>query len=541
MKSNKIKSILIAATALLIIQGCKKTEPVISAENEVVTTIEKSSGLQTFAATGEHGTYQFIAKENNKSGQIPNFALNNYATAGVGDFSGTAHQKFRLTYMGNNLFKIMNLGSGKVLQSVKYEDTQVLVQNSENGSSSQLWEITPVGNKTYRAINKASGLAITSNGAGVAQLTPYTGRSAQLWGYNRLAPDAYRDDQVVNFFHRTLPSQGSVAFDQGSSIPLPDGRVLWVTEDAYDGSRLTPNGNLKCGFFQYNNSILIQPSKTDWNPDNTPNMTIANSRHNRPRQIVDNQPGTDVSWPGVGIEVNGFVYMHNAEIKFGGATKQSIIKLKVNPPGQNQWEVERTLIKGVSDQTDISWITGMNKPGDGYVYVFGCKGVFFNANNIYVARFAESDPATWTFWNGTAWAATPNSSQAARVGTSQSNVAIGYSKGKYIMMQLDLGYFCDPNPHSIYLSTSSSPTGPFTAPVKVFSIEDRYRGHLNRYYTPMVHPEFDNGKNELLLTYSVNYGAGCAGVSDNACENNEQPSIHYQVKGVRVPYSMIGM
>ncbi|RYE19526.1 MAG: hypothetical protein EOP51_19695, partial [Sphingobacteriales bacterium] len=537
----KRKLLLLAVSAALIIQSCKKAEPVTSSTEGPVNSVEKSSGLQNFSAPGEYGTYQLIAKENNKSGQISNFALNNYATGDVADYTGAAHQKFRITHIGNGVFKIMNLGSGKVLESYDYKGTQVLVQNSDKGTASQLWKLSPAGDKVYKAVNKASGLAITSNGTGITKLEAYTGKTTQLWGCNILAPDGYRDDVVVNYFHRTLASQGSVAFDQGSSIPLPDGRVLWVTEDAFDGSRITPNGNLMCGFFQYNNSILIQPTKTDWNPNNTPNMTIANSRHGRPRQIVDNQPNADVSWPGVGIEVNGYVYMHNAEIKFGGATTQSIIKLKVNPKGQDQWEVQRTLIKGVSDQSEISFISGMNKPGDGYVYVYGCKGVFFNANNIFVARFAESDPSTWTFWDGTTWAAKPTSAKAAVVGTSQSNVAIGYSKGKYVMMQLDLGYFCDPNPHGIYLSTSSSPTGPFTKPVKVFSIEDRYRGHLNRYYTPMVHPEFDNGKDELLLTYSINFGSGCEGVGDNNCVNNEQPSINYQVKGVRVPYSMIGM
>jgi hypothetical protein len=373
-------------------------------------------------------------------------------------------------------------------------------------------------------------------------LAPYVNNNTQWFGLAQKPNDSYRDDEVVKFFHRTLSTQGSIAFDQGSSIPLSDGRVLWVTEDAFDGSRVTTDGNLMCGFFQYHNSILIQPANHDWNPNNTPNMTISTSNANQPRQICNTQTGTDVSWPGVGVEVGSTVYMYNAEISFSASTtKQVVYELTENAPGNNLWAVKRTLVAGISDQTDIGWQAGFVKANDGYVYVYGTKGVFFNANNLYVGRFAVTDPHTYTYWNGTAWVATPISANTASVGSSQSNVAFAYAKGKYIMMQTDLGYFCDPSPHNIYLSTSSSPTGPFTKPVKVFSIEDRYRGHLNRYYTPMIHPEFDNGKNELLLTYSINFGSGCTGVSDNNCVNNEQPSINYQVKGVRVPYSLIGL
>ncbi|WP_164849878.1 RICIN domain-containing protein [Mucilaginibacter limnophilus] len=536
------KKLLSGAVALLLLtQACRKTEVAEKNTQLPVTTIENSSGLR-LNAVGDYGTYQVIGAENGKSARIQNFSIANGGMVELANYDNAAHSKWRITYTGNNYYKIMNLGSGKMLESHLFNGQYLLVQVSSRDIDEQLWGLTEVGNKQYIAVNKASRLAATLDANGKIKLEAYSGKASQKFGYNELQNTAYRDDDVVNFFHRRLPSQGSVAFDQGSSIPLTwganAGKVLWIAEDSFDGSRLVSatNANLQCGFFQYNNSVLIQPSLTDWNPDNTPNMTIANSAQGRPRQVFDNQPGTDWSWPGVGVEIGDKVYVYNGEGKGLGITNQSLFELKQE--AGTQWQVKRTTPAGLSNQTDIGYAVGMVKPGDGYVYSYGSKGVFFNTSNVYVARFPESDPQDWSFWNGTVWSKTRTSDNKASIATTQQNVNISYLNGKYIMMVMDLGWFCDPEKHNIYMATATSPLGPFTSLKYVFTIEDRYRGHLNRYYTPMIHPEFNNGKNELLITYSVNFNECNTG--DN-CKDNQMESIQYQVKGVRVPYSLIGL
>lgn len=536
------KTLLSGTVALLLLtQACRKTEVAEKTTQQPVSTIENSSGLR-LNAVGDYGTYQFIGAENGKSARIQNFSVANGGMVELADYKDAAHGKWRITYIGNNYYKIMNLGSGKMLESHLFNGQHLLVQVSPRDIDEQLWGLTEVGNKQYIAVNKASKLAATLDANGTIKLEAYSGKASQKFGYNELPTAAYRDDDVVNFFHRRLPSQGSVAFDQGSSIPLTwganAGKVLWVAEDSFDGSRLVSatNANLKCGFFQYNNSVLIQPSLTDWNPDNTPNMTINNSAQGRPRQVFDNQPGADWSWPGVGVEIGDKVYVYNGEGKDLGITNQSLFELTQN--AGTEWQVKRTTPAGLSNQTDIGYSVGMVKRGDGYVYSYGSKGVFFNTSNVYVARFPESDPQDWSFWNGTEWSKTRTSENKASIATTQQNVTISYLNGKYIMMVMDLGWFCDPEKHNIYMATATSPRGPFTALKYVFSIEDRYRGHLNRYYTPMIHPQFNNGKNELLITYSVNFNECNTG--DN-CRDNQMESIQYQVKGVRVPYSLIGL
>jgi hypothetical protein len=530
---NRKVWLYVAAASFILIQSCHKTEVTVKSKTP---TLDHTSGLN-LNSTGEYGTFQLINSVAGLSAEVSGLSLANGGTGDLATYSGTAHQQWRLTYMGNGYFTIMNLGSGKYAQSYNYQGQQVLIQNSADSTDDQLWNIVAVGDKAYKALSKTSGLAITGDGPNMIQLRPYTSLASQIWGYDQLPPTAYRDDAVVNFFHRTLTTEGSVAFDQGSSIPLSDGRVLWIAEDSFDGNELQPDGNLKCYIFEYRNSVMIQPASHTWNPNLTPNITIPNSTDGRPKQVFDIQPNTEWSWPGVGVEIGNKAYVYCGEGSGLGATNQSMYELNESETS-NVWTTKRDTPSGMSNQTDIGYATGFVKPGDGYVYAYGGKGVFFNANNMYVARFAESDPLTWTFWNGTAWTSTRTSANSASIAGTQSNATVSYIHGKYVLMQMDLGYLCDPSTHNIYLSTSTSPTGPFTKPVKVFTIEDMYRGHLNRYYTPMIHPEFDNGKNELLLTYCVNFAACSTG---DDCLNNEEMSIEYQVKGVRVPYSIIGL
>ncbi|RCH56321.1 hypothetical protein DJ568_00200 [Mucilaginibacter hurinus] len=549
----KIKILIYAVALVFIGSGCKKTESVKNTDDNSgapVTDIARSSGLKINVAPGAYFTYQVMSSVNGKSGRISNFSLDNGGFIELADYNGASHQKWRITFVGDGYYKIMNLGSGKVLQAYDNDGTQLVIQNSANNSDAQLWRISPVSGKLYKALSKSTGLAISANTNGPSLLEPYTGKPSQLWGYNVLQNDSYRDDAVVNFFHRTNKAQGSVAFDQGNSIALtwgPNaGKVLWIAEDSFDGVRLKDNGNLLCGFFQYNNSVLIQPASRSWDPELTDNLTISNSTQGRPRQVFNAQPGTDFTWPGVGVEVGNKVYVYGAELKSLKLVHQALYEM-VQSASNNAWQINRFLPVGM-DQANVVYSEGMVKPGDGYVYAYGNMGVFI-VKYIYVARFKESDPLTWTFWDGSKWVdkqpiTKPTTKEALHfVGKGEdvaayANTAISYHNGKYIMMQMDFGYGCDNPEHNIYISTSTSPTGPFTQKKKVFTIEDRYRGHIAKFYTPAIHPEFDNGNKELLLTYCLNF-SGCNTGDD--CRNGELDSRQYQIKGIRVPYSLIGL
>lgn len=368
--------------------------------------------------------------------------------------------------------------------------------------------------------------------------SPVTAPPHQTWILTSLPAESYLDDEVTRYFQRNNPALGSVAWDQGSSIPLTwssnNGKVLWVTQDAWDGAKLQSNNMFRCtDFFDYNNSIIIQQNKNDWAPDD-PNMTI-DSPMGRPKQICSNQPGTHWSWPSNGVEINNKVYMHCGEGVNLTLTNQSIYELTQSTG--THWTVQRLTPAGMSGQTTINYASGMVKASDGYVYVFGTEGIGFGYyNNVHVARFHTSDPMIWTFWNGSTWTSTPTPGSGARIAEGLATVAVNYVNGKYVLMTMDNGWSCE-SPRNIYMATSTSPTGPFTTRTMVYKINDFMNGQYTRYYTPNIHPHFDNGRNELLITYSVNQSA--CGVSD--CVDGYIDPNYYRIRAVRVPYSKIGL
>ncbi|WP_342644758.1 RICIN domain-containing protein [Mucilaginibacter sp. CSA2-8R] len=451
---------------------------------------------------------------------------------------------YRTTVNGVKYYHIRNSFSGKILdvpsatttsgtQLQQYAEFPVLADQ-------QLWRITEIGTTgQYNIINKGNGLALanangsTSNGTAIIQETPNTD-NRQRWVLTQRTPSTYRDDQVVRFFNRNNPAQGSVAFDQGNSIPLTwssnAGKVLWVTQDATDGSRLLSNSMFACGdIIDYGNSMLVQPSTTNWASD-APNVT-----RNGSRRICDIQPGDSFAWPGPGVEIGNHVYVQVGEGQGLSIARQSL--WDITEGTGNAWTGVRTTPANMSNQTAINYSTGMIKGIDGYVYAYGFQDTGFGfSSNIYLARFPSSNPQSWTFWNGSAWVNTPVTGNTSRVTDALGTSNIAFVNNKYVLMTMDQGFDCS-DQRNIYIATSSNITGPFTARTKVYTIQENLNGGYARYYTPVVHPEHANGRNELLLTYCLNFSA----CNKGDCSGSYKDPYFYRVKGIRVPYAKIGL
>ncbi|QXV65255.1 RICIN domain-containing protein [Mucilaginibacter sp. 21P] len=538
----------VVSFALLLNQGCKKNTSAVAVSSSTVAkySLNKEAGpkgkVLSVGPNVTFGTYEIMSVTSGQTAEIADLSLANGGNVDLSAYNEAAHQQWRVINVTDGYFKIMNLGSGKFLQAVKVDNGYQLQQQSDDSNDDQIWQISSTGENSYRAINKACGLSPTvDQTTGLITLETYAEKSSQMWSVIKIPDMAYRDDAVVNFFHRT---SGSVAFDQGNSIPLADGRTLWVAEDTYSDRLLNQVGLFNCNqIFDIHNSMLLQPANHSWDNKLTNNLITTASPYKYEVVPSPGEHNSSYSWPGVGVELNGHVYMYCFEATVGGSSTTALYDF-TETAGNNWPNPVRTTPAGMNGP--ITYTEGMMRPGDGYVYTYGSIGVFV-VKYLFVARFAETDPQTWTFWNGKSWQSTPTTATEAKITTAttdyvMANTAISYVNGKYVMMQMDIGYFCNPSQHNIYVSTSNTPFGPFTAPKKVFTIEDRINGYVAKYYTPAIHPQFNNGLGELLLTYCLNYNGSGSPCSTNVCTNNGymDPNF-YQVKGVRVPYSLIGL
>jgi hypothetical protein len=489
------------------------------------------------------------------------------ASAGSGQ-AMAGNQKWYLIQQGTGAitsttpFKIMNVENGLFLEAPSGTSGTTLWVDHSNSFPSQIWNIQLVSGQSYYVIKNANGLVLTDHGSSTANGAPITEETAtssttQYWNLSSITAEAYRDDAVVTFFHRGAVSNTTVAFDQGNSIPLTNGanngKILWITQDAYASSQLKANGFLACQFFSYHNSAMLQPSLTNWTSSSTPNITTSSNASTGISLLeIIKSPGNHNStytWPGAGVEIGSNVVLNAYESANGSTPANQALYSIAESTSSTTWgAATRITPNGMSGQTKMSFSVGMIKKTAGdTVYVYGAQSTFFNANAITLARFPTSNPSSWSYWRGHGWASTPDTtslSGAITVGSgtsTQANVMVSYVNGKYVMMQMDLGYFCDPNPHGIYISTATSPFGPFSAPKLVYTINDMYNGHLAKFYTPIVHGEFVNGLNELLVTYCLNYNASGGTCLTTTCFNNNQDPNYYQIKAVRIPYSIIGL
>lgn len=553
------------------IQPASGTTIDVSVNKTVTYTITSASGqsrkweieFRVFdSSISDYGTYSIASAINTRVIQVQGNAnfnekyLDN-ATMNVGDAEIATgenlkrwqewHIIYNSTVNDTKYYQIRNLFSGLFLNAYAAGEPVRQKLELKTTNDTQLWKIEESTQEgKYEISNKANGLYLTLSGTGNGiQITQEAKANAdkQKWEITKLPNDSYRDGDVTNFFARTT---GSVAFDQGNSIPLADGRVLWVTQDAWYQSSLAPNGNLYGNqFISYTNSIIIQPTATNWSPS-APMMTADGRANGNVGNLIPKYPGKTWSWPGAGVQIGDDVYIHNREGQGLGTDDDHQSLFKLTPITATHWKTERTAPAGLTaSEKLVGFASGMVKANDGYVYVYGSRtdpNSFGFESFLHVARFPQNNTQNWTFWNGSAWVSTASIASTAHIAKGLGTNFVSYLNGKYIYLTMDQGFYCDIPSLNMYISTSTSPTGPFTPRKLVYSFTEFYKGSNARVYTPLIHAHANNGKNELLLTYSMNFGA-CVNTGDGAIKESDgnYDPYYYRVKGVRIPYELLGL
>ena len=343
---------------------------------------------------------------------------------------------------------------------------------------------------------------------------------------------ASKDTTVTRFFRRT---KGCIAADGGFSVPLRNGRVLWLMGDSHLDDLDSATGTVPC-LFQARNAALLQPH-ADWNAANT--MTLR--RRPKAGAAVEPtflpHPGGDslFCWPGAGFQWKDSVYVVCTGLRNKGtgafgfeATGRDFLTVmhvdKLDGPAPvTAW---------LDESAGIAFGAGFVER-DRHVYVYGQKytGSQMKAE-LYVARFAKKKGprAAWSYWNGSGFSndaasATPIASQTGVSGTLQ----VSEVEGRILLLSSELSIDCDAGTR-IYASVAGTPTGPFREKKQIHAIDDRKDGHRPFFYVAIAHPEYINDRQELLITYAVNGYGSC--VPD--CRDNRMDPDLYRLRGIRV-------
>lgn len=354
----------------------------------------------------------------------------------------------------------------------------------------------------------------------IAKVKKTTGRNIQ----NREI--IVKKDIVLNqFFQRTT---GWIASDGALSIPLSDGRILWLMGDSHIDDYDTSTGTIP-GLFQVRNAALLQPAG-DWDWTHTQTLTGKGPgfRSLFKKTAADNY----WFWPGNGIQLKDTVYVYCSELEtkgkgtFGFAGTGKDMWAKMEFP-----EMKVITYSALPDFKDINFGAGFIKDeSTGYVYAYGQKLLPFSAESeVYVARFPIDDPnAPWEYWGGNIW--NKDIANVTAIGKGAVSPHVSKVKDKYVLLSTQLSVACDQG-REIYISTSKHFNGPFSEKKILYTIDDTLQGHYPFFYTVAAHPEITN-KDGFLVTYCINGYEPCIKPSSNGRFNPD----YYRPKGVRVSF-----
>lgn len=332
----------------------------------------------------------------------------------------------------------------------------------------------------------------------------------------------YKDSVFTNLFKRTT---GWVAGDGGYSIPLNNGNSLWLWGDSHIGFYDPVSNTIPC-LFQVRNAGLEMGIN---NPQNQKTLTGAS----KPASYFYYGASNDYwFWPGAGYQNGDTAYVFLSRIKstpgglgFTGVDSNYVAKVKPSDLSVTGYSI-------LPSKNGIAFNRAVVKEGI-YNYIYGIKSNGFG-NDVFVARFpSENFYGSWEYYGSEGWSTNLASIQKIHSEfTSSFNVC--KIKSKYVLITTEFSVGCDQG-KNIFSYSSDQPTGPFSNKKTIWTVDDTLQGHYPLFYSAIAHPEYDNGKEELLITYCINKYGTCV----NTCVGGRYNADYYRPKAIRVPYKVI--
>lgn len=269
--------------------------------------------------------------------------------------------------------------------------------------------------------------------------------------------------------------------DATYSIPLPDGRVLWLFGDSFMGTVKPDRSRPPSGFQR--NAFVVQDGT------NMTTLTGGSSAY-----LVPAEAGWWY-WPGHG-------YAH-------GDTLQ-VVMFGFKSTGGGAWDFayasvdiatfhlpDFTLLSMTRKVTDPPTNYGACVLQDGeYTYLYGSEKVGFS-KFLHVARVHGTDlNGAWEYYTGTSWSSDPAASARVFANVSDEFSVFKHNNRYYLLTQHHiLG-------GEIYLYDSDSPAIGFDHKRTVYCTPQSQEPNLFTY-NAFAHTQFSNN-GELLVSYNVN-------------------------------------
>jgi len=333
----------------------------------------------------------------------------------------------------------------------------------------------------------------------------------------------YKDQAFTEHFRQT---SGVVAMDGGASIPLNDGRSLFLYGDSYINNYDPGTETVPC-LFQVRNAGQTYNI-------NDPSQQSTLTGTGSPASYF--QLGTDNDywfWPQHGYQQGDTVYVFLSRIHHTGGPGGFAFE------GVDSNYIAKILYPALTvvgysllpSRNGINFGMSVIKEGN-QCYVYGKKNNGFG-NDVFVARFqADNIYGAWEFRTANGWSANATSAVSFH-DEFTSSFSFCKVNNKYAMFTTEFSVGCDQG-KIIYSQVADVPYGPFTNRKEIWILDDTLQGHYPFFYLVEPHPEFTSNS-ELLVTYCINGYGTCV----ETCNNNRMDPDVYRLKAIRIPYNAL--
>ena len=300
---------------------------------------------------------------------------------------------------------------------------------------------------------------------------------------------------------------GWIGGDVAASIPLPDGRIVWLFGDSLIG---TARDGHRHGAAMVNNAIGTQ---TPRQADDRIHFFVGPVRAGKPTAIFAPPEGTGWYWPQSGIAIGSRIYIFLARIEksvdpgvFGfRQTAQciAIVEDPTDPP--DQWKPRLVTLSNARFDSGHTRCFGTCALVDaGHVYVFGYdEHAGAHARRRLLVARAEpdslADPVSWRYFDGKEW--DPSPEQAAPLldhMATEFSVTPDPRGSGFVLVWTEDGLS-----DKILGACAAQPQGPWSAPQMIYRCPEMKRDAGVFTYGAKAHAWAADGP-ELVVTYCQN-------------------------------------
>jgi len=294
-------------------------------------------------------------------------------------------------------------------------------------------------------------------------------------------------------------NDGWTGGDGTLSIPLKDGRTVWLFGDTFLG-KVRSDGTRPVKTPMIRNSLVVQTNRR---------LDTRYRQTEKGPAAFFPSPSTETwFWPGDGLVVENKmrVFLHRfrqtSPRLWGWAFTGTVLATLWLPGIQIQRLDEVAAVKGVLFGVSVL-------DTDEYVYIYGTRDDAF-PKLAFLARAATGSlGGPWEFYTGRGWSADSEDSAPILSGVS-TQYSVFQTGGFFYIVTMDGRV---PFPNTIAVYKSASPIGPWQGPQIIYVVPGVGRGVVA--YNPFVHTQFTEG-DRYLVSYNLNHANDPSAVYDDA-------------------------